>query len=122
MIALVEAYFAGVDGENFDAIQATITEDCVFTVETHNVELTTPAEIRSMFDRLWSGHTAVQHSDFLHLANVDNQRIASQFKVMNTHHDGSLAHKSNCNFFDLRGDSFCRISVYMAGENTLDKS
>ena len=120
MIKLVETYFAGVDGEDFDVIRNTITDDCVFTVETHGVELTTMDDIRSMFDRLWANHSAVQHKDFAHIVDTGRQRISSQFEVVNTHHDGSLAHKSNCNFFDIRGDRFCRISVYMAGENTLN--
>ena len=119
--ALVEAYFAGVDGEDFDAILATVTDDCVFTVETHGVELVNQDEIRSMFDRLWSNHAAVKHTNFRHVVDLARQRVASQFKVINSHHDGSLAHKSICNFFDIRGDRFCRISVYMAGENTLNK-
>ena len=121
MTALVETYFAGVDGEDFDGILNTLTDDCVFTVETHGVELVTQDEIRSMFDRLWANHTAVRHTEFRHVVDMGRQRVASQFKVINTHHDGALAHKSNCNFFDIRGDRFSRISVYMAGENTLNK-
>jgi ketosteroid isomerase-like protein len=121
MTALVETYFAGVDGEDFDAIRATMTDECVFTVETHCVELTSLDEIRAMFDRLWASHASVQHTGFSHIVDVNRQRVSSQFKVVNTHHDGTLAHKSNCNFFDLRGDRFSRISVYMAGENTLNK-
>jgi uncharacterized protein (TIGR02246 family) len=122
MTALVETYFAGVDGEDLEAIFATMTDDCVFTVETHGVELKSRSEIRNMFDRLWASHTAVKHTDFAHIADERCQRISSQFKVVNTHLDGTLAHKSNCNFFDLQGDRFSRVSVYMAGENTLNKS
>ncbi|MBT3703017.1 MAG: SnoaL-like domain-containing protein [Alphaproteobacteria bacterium] len=122
MTALVETYFAGVDGEDFDVIKATMTDDCVFTVETHGIELTTMDDIRSMFDRLWASHTSVQHTGFSHIVDVNRQRVSSQFKVVNTHHDGSLAHKSNCNFFDIRDGLFSRISVYMAGENTLNKA
>ena len=39
MIELVECYFAAVDSKNFAAIQTTLTEDCVFTVETHDIRL-----------------------------------------------------------------------------------
>ena len=122
MIALVEKYFAGVDGEDFAVILETTTPECIFTVETHGVKLTNMTDIKAMFDRLWSGHKAVRHEGFAHVVDVARQRISSQFKVVNTHHDGSLGHKSNCNFFDLEGDKFSRISVYMAGENTLNKS
>ena len=122
MIALVEAYFAGVDGEDLTAIHETMTDDCVFSVETHGVELPLRAEIDSMFHRLWKNHAEVRHTDFSFVADVENQRIAAQFKVINTHHDGSLVHKSNCNFFDVQGGRFSRIAVYMAGENTLNRT
>ena len=122
MIALVRAYFAGVDGEDLTAIHNTMTDDCIFCVETHSVELTTRADIDSMFHRLWENHANVRHTDFSFVVDVERQRIAAQFKVVNTHQDGSLAHKSNCNFFDVRGDRFERIAVYMAGENTLNKT
>jgi ketosteroid isomerase-like protein len=122
MTDLVKTYFAGVDGEDLEKIFGTMTDDCIFTVETHGVELTTREDIRAMFDRLWSSHAAVQHKDFRIVPDEQGQRIAAQFKVVNTHHDGSLVHKSNCNFFDVRDGLFSKVSVYMAGENTLDKS
>jgi hypothetical protein len=49
-------------------------------------------------------------------------QIAAQFQVTNTLRDQREVHKSNCNFFHLRGERFDAIAVYMAGENTLKKS
>ncbi|HIE92579.1 MAG TPA: hypothetical protein EYQ83_06815 [Acidobacteria bacterium] len=61
IIALVEQYFAAVDGGNYRILSATLTDDCVFSVETHGVELRGLDEIKPMFDKLWSDHAAVQH-------------------------------------------------------------
>jgi ketosteroid isomerase-like protein len=119
MIALVERYFAAVDGEDFDAIAATLTEECVFTVETHGIRLEGIDRIRRMFDRLWSDHAAVRHHDFTHVAAPRDGRVASRFSVLNTLPDGRQVHKSNCNFFEIRDGRFSHVAVYMAGENTL---
>jgi len=120
MIALVERYFTAVDGEDFAAIRSTLTDDCVFSVETHGVRLETMAEIEAMFDRLWANHAAVRHEDFVYVPDEADDRIAVRFAVVNTHHDGGLAQKSNCNFFELRDGRFSTVRVYMAGENTLE--
>jgi len=122
MIELVGRYFAAVDGENFAAIQSTLTEDCVFTVETHAIRLVGFDEIREMFGRLWADHAAVRHYDFVHVAAPDDGRIATRFSVINTHRDGRRIHKSNSNFFEIREGRFSQIAVYMAGENTLMRS
>jgi ketosteroid isomerase-like protein len=120
MIALVKRYFTAVDSEDFPAIQSTITDDCIFTVETHGIKLESQQAIESMFTRLWGNHASVRHQDFVYVPAPDHGRIAVRFAVINTHHDGKEAHKSNCNFFKIRDGKFCQIAVYMAGENTLD--
>ena len=120
MIALVERYFAAVDAEDLPAVLATLSPDCVFTVETHGVRLEGHDEITGMFNRLWSNHAGVRHLDFAHVPAPDHARIASQFRVENTEQDGSLTHKSNCNFFTIDGDRFKTVAVYMAGPNTLN--
>lgn len=121
MIELVGRYFASVDGEDFAAIESTLTEDCVFTVETHAIRLVGLDEIREMFVRLWDDHAAVRHYDFVHVAAPDDGRIAARFSVVNTHRDGRQIHKSNSNFFEIRDGRFSRVAVYMAGENTLTR-
>jgi ketosteroid isomerase-like protein len=120
IIALVEQYFSAVDGEGFATLSATLTPDCVFSVETHGVELNGIDEIKPMFDKLWADHASVQHKDFVHVPDPDGNRVASRFQVINTHHDGTQVHKSNCNFFEIRGGQFSRVAVYMAGVNTLE--
>jgi ketosteroid isomerase-like protein len=120
LIALVSEYFAGVDGEDIGRVLATLTEDCRFTVETHGVELTGHDEIRDMLERLWAAHAAVRHDRFVFVPAAAQGRIAAQFRVTNTHDDGTMAYKSNCNFFHLRDGRFDSVAVYMAGENTLN--
>lgn len=119
MIDLVRHYFAGVDGEDFAAIGATLADDCVFTVETHGVRLQGHTAIEGMFRRLWDAHESVEHRDFVYVADSGDGRIAAQFTVVNTHRDGALTHKSNCNFFEIRDGRFKSVAIYMAGENTL---
>jgi len=120
MIDLAERYFDAVDREDLDAVIATLTDDCVFTVETHGVRLQGHEAIESMMRRLWANHAAVRHLDFVYVPASDHDRIAVQFAVVNTHHGGGLIHKSNCNFFEIRDGRFDRVAVYMAGDNTLD--
>ena len=120
MIDLVDRYFAAVDGEDFGVIQETLGERCTFSVETHGVSLAGPGEIETMFRRLWSDHAAVRHEDFVYVADVVAGRIAARFQVVNSHHDGSQTHKSNCNFFEIIDGRFARVAVYMEGDNTLN--
>ncbi len=120
MIDLVRRYFDGVDKEDFAAVNATLTDDCVFTVETHGVNLQGREEIKGMFMRLWDNHTSVRHQDFVYVPAPNDDRIAVRFAVVNTDRDGNLTHKSNCNFFEICDGRFGRVAVYMAGENTLN--
>ena len=120
LIELVKTYFAAVDAEDMAGVMATLTPDCMFSVETHGVQLHGHAEIKGMFGRLWSAHAAVKHVDFTFVPSAAEGRIAAQFRVINTLHDGGKVFKSNCNFFHVRSGAFDTVAVYMAGENTLN--
>ena len=119
-IELVRRYFSAVDAQKLDGVLATLRPDCVFTVETHGVRLQGRDEIARMFDRLWSGHKAVRHHQFVYVPDPAAGRIATQFQVINTEQDGQLTYKSNCNFFEIHEGRFATVAVYMAGANTLD--
>ncbi len=119
-IELVQRYFAAVDCEDLKGVLSTLTQDCVFSVETHNVRLEGHGEVTGMFQRLWANHAAVRHFEFVFVSDPETDRIAARFKVENTEHDQSVIRKSNCNFFEIRDDRFSRVAVYMAGPNTLD--
>jgi len=120
LITLVEKYFRGVDEQNFAIISETMTNECVFSVETHGVRLQGQSEIATMLERLWENHATVEHKDFSYIADPNSDRIATQFTVVNTELDGTLTFKSNCNFFDVENGKFKAVAVYMAGQNTLD--
>ena len=119
-IDLVTRYFAAVDCEDIDALLSTLTPNCLFTVETHGVQLSGHSEISDMFRRLWDSHAAVLHHKFTFISDPDGNRIASRFTVDNTEHDGSHTLKSNCYFFEISGQRFSAVAVYMSGRNTLD--
>lgn len=119
-IDLVRRYFAAVDGEDLEGVLSTLTEDCVFTVETHKVRLEGHQEVIGMFERLWANHAAVRHFEFIYVPDPETGRIATRFKVENTERDETVTGKSNCNFFEIRAGRFSAVAVYMAGPNTLD--
>ena len=119
---MVLKYFRGVDDEDIDLIFETLSEDCLFNVETHGVSLKGHDQISGMFERLWSHHPWVKHDLFHFVEDPSGEDIAVRFQVTNQLHDGSYVYKSNCNFFTLKDGKFTEVRVYMTGENTLDKS
>ena len=120
MIDLVRRYFASVDAGNLQGVLDTLSIDCKFSVETHGIELNGHHELRGMYERLWRNHAAMVHDQMTFVPDASQGRIASQFRVVNTEHDGSITYKSNCNFFTVEYGRFSRVQVYMAGETTLD--
>ena len=122
MKALVLRYFSGVDNQDISLILETLAPDCVFSVETHGVRLQGHDAITAMFERLWSHHTSVLHDQFHFAEDNTTSIIAVRFQVTNQLHNGSTVHKSNCNFFTVKDGLFTEVRVYMAGDNTLDKS
>ena len=122
MKALVLRYFSGVDNQDISLILETLAPDCILSVETHGVRLQGHDAITAMFERLWSHHTSVLHDQFHFAEDNTTSIIAVRFQVTNQLHDGSTVHKSNCNFFTVKDGLFTEVRVYMAGENTLDKS
>ena len=118
---MVLTYFRGVDEQDLDLIFETLAPNCAFSVETHGIKLNGHEDIRGMFDRLWSHHAAVRHDQFHFVDAGNGADIAVRFRVTNTLPDGSLVHKSNCNFFTAKDGMFTEVRVYMAGENTLDR-
>ena len=118
---LVLKYFKGVDEENISSVLDTLTEDCVFSIETHGIKLDGHDEITSMFKRLWKNHASVEHKDFYFVKDAMKNQVAVRFQVINILHNDQIISKSNCNFFTLKDGIFSEVRVYMAGENTLNK-
>ena len=98
-----------------------MTEDCVFSIETHGIKLVGHKEIISMFKRLWKNHKSVEHKEFYFVKDPIGNQIAVRFQVKNVLRDDQIVSKSNCNFFTLKDGIFSEVRVYMAGENTLNK-
>ena len=119
---LVLKYFKAVDDQDLKSILETMQPNCLFRVETHNVQLNGQKEIEQMFYRLWRNHKTVKHENFYFIEDGLTGSVAVRFNVVNSMHDGSLIFKSNCNFFTLHKNLFSEVRVYMTGENTLDKS
>ena len=118
--SMVTAYFCGVDDEDLPLLLGTLSEECVFSIETHGIKLIGHDAISGMFHRLWSNHKWVRHDQFSFVEDTQNDTIAARFRVTNQMPDGQLVHKSNCNFFTAKGNKFSEVRVYMSGENTLD--
>jgi hypothetical protein len=118
---LVLKYFKGVDEENISSVLDTLTEDCVFSIETHGIKLVGHDEITSMFKRLWKNHASVEHKDFYFVKDAMKNQVAVRFQVINILNNDQIISKSNCNFFTLKDGIFSEVRVYMAGENTLNK-
>lgn len=118
--ALVERYFAAVDGQDVPATLACFTPDAHFCIANHGVSYRGRDEaMRGMFERLHARYARVWHGDFDHVFDVPRQRVASRFLVKNTTHDGQVLHKNNCNFFALRDGLFSEVFVYMSADNSL---
>jgi len=105
---LVLQYFKGVDEEDIDAILKTLTEDCVFSIETHRIKLVGHEEITSMFKRLWKNHKSVEHKEFNFVKDHMSNQVAVRFQVKNVLLNGQFIFKSNCNFFTLRDGLFSK--------------
>ena len=120
LAGLAEQYFEGVDNMDWDAVRQTLTEDCSIEIRSHGVVHSGRDHgVKHMFEGLFNRYQKVWHGAFRHVCDVKRQFVASQFKVVNTLKDGSQRSKTNCNFFELRDGLFCRIEIYMSGENTL---
>ena len=117
---LVTDYFTFVDTEDLVSILQLMTPECVLTVETHGVKMSSHAEIIAMFRRLWDNHQWVKHDQFNWVEGSTGENIAVRFMVTNKLNNGEIINKSNCNFFTMKQGLFSEIRVYMAGENTLN--
>ena len=90
---LVLNYFKGVDEENINKILKTLTVDCVFSIETHGIELIGHQEITGMFKRLWKNHSSVEHKEFYFVKDAIRNQIAVRFKVKNVLRNGQIVSK-----------------------------
>lgn len=118
-IAQVEAYFAAVDRKDLAASLSFFASDATFTIATYQTTFRgRDTEIAGVFERLFSRYDTIYHGDFDHFV-VSPERIACRFEVRNGKAGQPTAHKSNANFFKLKGGLFHEVFVYMSGDNSL---
>ena len=122
LIDLAGRYFMALDARDSEALASTLAEDCVLKIETHDITHHGKAAIRALFAARWQGPLdtmiTARHHDFTHSPSPSCGRITSQFTVTYSGPDAPEP-KSNANVFSMRDGKITRISVYMAGANSI---
>jgi len=119
LVALAEHYFGAVDRMDLAATLACFAPEARFTIATFDTLYEgRDTGIRAMFERLYARYAGVWHGDFDHVVQAPD-RIASRFRVENRTFDQQTLVKYNCNFFQLQGEVFVEVFVYMSGDNSL---
>jgi ketosteroid isomerase-like protein len=115
---LAMRYFEALDARNSKTLAQTLTEDCVLTIQTHDIVYSGRDSIRTLFAARWEGPLKAVHHNFTHTPSHSTGRVASQFMVTYSG-IGAAEPKSNANVFTMYNDHIIQIDVYMAGENTI---
>lgn len=122
LIQLAMRYFTALDAHDSDALASTLGKDCVLRIETHDITHNGRAAIRALFVSRWDvppdAMITARHHDFTHSPSPSSGRITSQFTVTYSGTDAPEP-KSNANVFSMRDGKITRISVYMAGANSI---
>lgn len=118
LTALAMRYFTALDARDPETLAATLSEDCIMTIETHGITHAGRAAIRDLFATRWQGPMRAIHHDFIHSPSAATGRIASQFTVTYSG-PGAPEPKSNANVFTMANGQITRIAVYMAGANSI---
>ena len=118
---VVQKYFHSVDAYDVQGVLACFHDDATFTVRSGQ-----PAqhkgmdEIKGMIDELFKNFpNKMVHKDFHHIIDVEEESIASRFKVELRSINNEDVYQTNCNFFYLENGRFKDVHVYMMGENVL---
>ncbi len=122
LVDVVERYFDAVDKLDLEAVLSLFNEDAVVTIQSaHAVHEGRDDGLRTMYEELFATYrTHMRHVHFRHVADPENNRIASQFEVELTDGDGNETFLTNCNFFYLENGRFSRVYIYMSdGVNVL---
>ena len=117
--AMVQRYFAAVDGKDLATTLSFFTPHATFTIATYQTTFRgRDTEISGMFERLFDRYDTIYHGNFDHVVAAPD-RIASRFEVRNGRAGHPTIHKNNANFFKLKGACFDDVFVYMSGDNAL---
>ncbi len=122
LIGLAMRYFTALDDRNSYALASLLDDDCVLCIETHDITHHGRAAIRALFAARWEvppdTMVKARHHDFIHSPSPSGGRLTSQFTVTYSGPDAP-APKSNANVFSMRDGKITRISIYMAGANSI---
>lgn len=118
LTALAMRYFAALDARDPNAVAQTLAEDCILTIQTHDITYSGRDAIRTLFATRWEGPLQAVHHDFTHTPSHSTGRITSQFTVTYSG-PGATDPKSNANVFTMQDEQITKIAVYMAGANTI---
>lgn len=123
LIDIVEYYFAAVDSYDLDAVLSCFHEDAIVTIQSaHAPHEGRDEGVRQMYLELFDNYRKhMRHIHFKHVADPENNRVASQFRVELTAEDESRIALTNANFFYLEDGKFRRVYIYMSdGMNVLN--
>lgn len=122
LIKLAMRYFTALDARDSDALADTLAENCVLRIESHDITYNGKPAICALFVSRWEVPLATmikaRHHDFTHSPSPSYGRITSQFTVTYSGPDAPEP-KSNANVFSMQNGKITRISVYMAGANSI---
>lgn len=118
LTALATRFFAALDARDAQALAATLAEDCIFSIETHGITHNGRQAICDLFSSRWEGTVHAVHHDFTHTPSAIAGRIACQFTATYSGPDAPSP-KSNANVFTMADGRITKVSVYMAGANSI---
>ena len=122
LVRLATRYFTALDRRDSDSLADTLADSCLLIIETHNIIHDGKQAICALFESRWTAPSdrmvKARHQDVIHSPSQSSGRITSQFTVT---YSGPYAPppKSNANVFSMLDGKITRISVYMAGANSI---
>lgn len=119
MIARAESYFGAVDEFDLDGILSHFATECVLEVPTHGVRHAGLRAVRESYERRAQAVKKSWHGDFQFLANADTSQLAVRLKVKRDTFSGKHDEMDNLTLLEFDGDQIKRVSIWMAGENSL---
>ena len=122
LVRLATRYFTALDTRDSDTLVDTLADPCLLIIETHNIIHDAKQAICALFESRWTVPSdrmvKARHQDVIHSPFQSSGRITRQFTVTYSGPDAPPP-KSNANVFSMRNGKITRISVYMAGANSL---
>ena len=119
MIARAKSYFAAVDAFDLDRILSHMSADCILEVPTHEVRHVGLDAVRKSYARRAETVTQSWHGDFEFMANAETNQLAVRLRVKRTTVAGEDQEMDNLTVLEFSGDVIKRVSVWMAGDNSL---